>query len=88
MKLHSDCEILTPADVTRLFLDRETERLLYMYAVHSCILDLVISRLVCIITCSITNPNHDYLLDIELTIMNHDVLKFICRKFSLARNSK
>jgi hypothetical protein len=46
MKLHSDCEILTPADATRLFLDRETERLLYTNTVHLCILDLVISGLV------------------------------------------
>jgi hypothetical protein len=47
MELHSDSEILTPADATRLFLDRETERLLYTNTVHPCILDLVISRVVC-----------------------------------------
>lgn len=44
MKLHSDSEILTPADATRLFQDRETERLLYTIIVHLCILDLVILR--------------------------------------------
>jgi len=47
MKLHSDSEILTPADATRLFLDRETERLLYTNTVHHCIWGLVISGVIC-----------------------------------------
>jgi hypothetical protein len=47
MKLHPDCEILTPADAMRLFQDHETERLLYIISVHPSILDLVISRIVC-----------------------------------------
>jgi hypothetical protein len=46
MKLNPDCEILTPADATRLFQDHETTRLLYTIIVHHCILDLVISRIV------------------------------------------